>query len=379
MNLIPEEILSQILAPVSEQAPCGDSKENILNTDSPATDAIVELEMKHDAASKMLKLGEKADWGDVFELSTEILGKHCKHAQFLVQWLDTVPHLFGFDGLAQALDLVTKVIAKYPADLHPNPEGKATRKLEIISRLSASKSFCEAVQKISFPRNSNKEMQVSYLHSVYARYYERASDSDKTGYQNLGYCSEDELIQQLSRISSENCKKLIDSIQSCIDATISLDQILIQQCNEARSQGIEEEDKVGFTEMKRQLGAILEYAKTQLPNAKETDPRDASSGPSAESHGDTNSGLDQNMTSFALASSVQETLQSRKAALNLLSKLAEFFRKTEPHSPISYSLQQAIRWADLSLPELLEELVPANAREEVRLRVGAPPLKPSDS
>lgn len=85
------------------------------------------------------------------------------------------------------------------------------------------------------------------------------------------------------------------------------------------------------------------------------------------------------MTSFALASSVQETLQSRKAALNLLSKLAEFFRKTEPHSPISYSLQQAIRWADLSLPELLEELVPANAREEVRLRVGAPPLKPSDS
>jgi predicted component of type VI protein secretion system len=172
---------------------------------------------------------------------------------------------------------------------------------------------------------------------------------------------------------------LIDSIQSCIDATISLDQILIQQCNEARSQGIEEEDKVGFTEMKRQLGAILEYAKTQLPNAKETDPRDASSGQSAESHGDTNSGLDQNMTSFALASSVQETLQSRKAALNLLSKLAEFFRKTEPHSPISYSLQQAIRWADLSLPELLEELVPANAREEVRLRVGAPPLKPSDS
>ena len=247
MNLIPEEILSQILAPVSEQAPCGDSKENILNTDSPATDAIVELEMKHDAASKMLKLGEKADWGDVFELSTEILGKHCKHAQFLVQWLDTVPHLFGFDGLAQALDLVTKVIAKYPADLHPNPEGKATRKLEIISRLSASKSFCEAVQKISFPRNSNKEMQVSYLHSVYARYYERASDSDKTGYQNLGYCSEDELIQQLSRISSENCKKLIDSIQSCIDATISLDQILIQQCNEARSQGIEEEDKVAFS------------------------------------------------------------------------------------------------------------------------------------
>ncbi len=34
-----------------------------------------------------------------------------------------------------------------------------------------------------------------------------------------------------------------------------------------------------------------------------------------------------------------------------------FFRKTEPHSPMSYAIEQVIRWSDLSLPELLQELI----------------------
>jgi type VI secretion system protein ImpA len=379
MSLIPEEILTQILMPVSEQAPCGDSKESILNTDSPATDEIVDLEMKHDTATKKIKLGEKAEWRDVFELSAKILGHHCKHAQFLVQWLDTVPQLYDFEGLAQALDVVAKVIEKYPRELHPNPEGKATRKLEIISKLAASNSFNEAVQRIPFPRNSEKESQVSYLHSVYAKYYEEASETERISYRDLGYCSRDELTEQLSVISPENCKKLIDSLEACIGATLKLDQVLNQQKEEALLQGNRAEDHVGFLQLKRNLESILQYAKTQLPNAKEETSNDASAGQDSSTLEDTSSKLDQKTAIFTLGSSVQGTLESRRNALNLLSRLAEFFRKTEPHSPISYSLQQAVRWADLSLPELIEELVPANAREEVRLRVGAPPPKSSDS
>ncbi|KKO00274.1 hypothetical protein LCGC14_0130400, partial [marine sediment metagenome] len=31
--------------------------------------------------------------------------------------------------------------------------------------------------------------------------------------------------------------------------------------------------------------------------------------------------------------------------------------KTEPHSPMSYTIEQVIRWSELSLPELLNELI----------------------
>lgn len=47
---------------------------------------------------------------------------------------------------------------------------------------------------------------------------------------------------------------------------------------------------------------------------------------------------------------------SRHEALEAVLKLADYFEKTEPQAPISYTLVEAVRRARLSLPELLAEL-----------------------
>lgn len=57
---------------------------------------------------------------------------------------------------------------------------------------------------------------------------------------------------------------------------------------------------------------------------------------------------------------VAQQVQSREQVLNSLKQAAEFFRKTEPHSPISYALEQVVHWSALSLPELLQELIDDN-------------------
>jgi type VI secretion system protein ImpA len=51
-------------------------------------------------------------------------------------------------------------------------------------------------------------------------------------------------------------------------------------------------------------------------------------------------------------------LASREEALRSLATIAEFFRRTEPMSPLAYTLQEALRRARMSWPELLEEIVP---------------------
>jgi type VI secretion system protein ImpA len=51
-------------------------------------------------------------------------------------------------------------------------------------------------------------------------------------------------------------------------------------------------------------------------------------------------------------------LETRDDALRLLGEVAEFFRRTEPHSPLAYTLAEAVRRARLSWPELLAEMVP---------------------
>jgi type VI secretion system protein ImpA len=72
-------------------------------------------------------------------------------------------------------------------------------------------------------------------------------------------------------------------------------------------------------------------------------------------------------------------LQSREDAFRLLESVADYFRRTEPHSPLSYSLEQAVRWGRMPLPDLLAEIVPdAAARDQLfRLTGIRPPAPPA--
>jgi type VI secretion system protein ImpA len=62
---------------------------------------------------------------------------------------------------------------------------------------------------------------------------------------------------------------------------------------------------------------------------------------------------------------------SRDDALKTLETIATFFRRTEPASPLAYTLDDAIRRAKLTWPELLEEVVPdANVRQAILTSLG---------
>lgn len=65
---------------------------------------------------------------------------------------------------------------------------------------------------------------------------------------------------------------------------------------------------------------------------------------------------------------------SREEALRALSAIADYFRRAEPLSPLAYTLQEAVRRARMSWPELLEEIVPdAAARGAILTSLGIKP------
>jgi len=55
-----------------------------------------------------------------------------------------------------------------------------------------------------------------------------------------------------------------------------------------------------------------------------------------------------------------EQPMNRDSAFHQLRTIADYFSESEPHSPVSYLLEKAIRWGYMSLPELMEELVSGN-------------------
>jgi len=60
----------------------------------------------------------------------------------------------------------------------------------------------------------------------------------------------------------------------------------------------------------------------------------------------------------AVAISVPGQISNREDALRMLSTVSDYFRRTEPHSPLAYTLAEAVRRGRLSLPDLLQEIVP---------------------
>jgi type VI secretion system protein ImpA len=60
-------------------------------------------------------------------------------------------------------------------------------------------------------------------------------------------------------------------------------------------------------------------------------------------------------------------LRTREDAIRQLEEIAEWFRKTEPHSPMAYTLADAVRRARLPLPELLAEVLPDDAARTAML------------
>lgn len=70
-------------------------------------------------------------------------------------------------------------------------------------------------------------------------------------------------------------------------------------------------------------------------------------------------------------STLNRQIITRDEALDGLLKVADFFRRTEPHSPVSYALEQAVRWGRMPLPELLGDLISnIDVREEMFRRLG---------
>ncbi|MBZ0134866.1 MAG: type VI secretion system ImpA family N-terminal domain-containing protein [Planctomycetes bacterium] len=76
-------------------------------------------------------------------------------------------------------------------------------------------------------------------------------------------------------------------------------------------------------------------------------------------------------TSVSTASGPGGPITNRKVAFERLREVAEFLRRTEPHSPVAYLVNRAIKWGDMSLENVIAELVKnTDARRQIYETLG---------
>jgi len=137
---------------------------------------------------------------------------------------------------------------------------------------------------------------------------------------------------------------LYDDVTGCLQEYKQISELLTEHC------GLNDAPPTSkITELLEDtLTAINHIAKHKIPVA-ELIPEEIS---------------EQEQTSTASDKSSSNTvtaLNSREDAFVQLGLIAEYFRKTEPHSPVSYIINKAIKWGDMPLEELMNELIPESA------------------
>jgi type VI secretion system protein ImpA len=118
------------------------------------------------------------------------------------------------------------------------------------------------------------------------------------------------------------------------------------------------------------LGAIFSVANTYAPPEADepADDPDAEESGAAGADGQTAAGA----TVVQAARPV-----TREDMLRELERIADFFRRTEPHSPLAYTLEEAVRRGRLTWPELLAEVVPDDkVRSGMLVMLGIRPAPP---
>jgi type VI secretion system protein ImpA len=184
--------------------------------------------------------------------------------------------------------------------------------------------------------------------------YERAANS--TSGKAEGGVTVAAFETALRHSSPEYVRGLKQDAQACLDAAARLEAALEARCaSEAPS----------FSRLRETLSQILDALRAHGGVAAEEPP--AESEPAAAEP----EGVGETLSADAPA---RGRILDRQGAFRQLEELAAFFRRTEPHSPIAYAIENLVRRGRMNFPELVEELIAdGNLRREYFVNAGIQP------
>jgi type VI secretion system protein ImpA len=305
--------------------------------------------------------GPSADpkWGRIAELSTGILCKHSKDVRAIVSLIDSHTRIHGLAGLRDSINLSCSLIEQFGVSLFPTaePGGPAYSCLEFISKAfeSEKNNVSRAIRQLSIFENANG---FSLFAHEMARLIEKRSMEDQQKYAEAG----DRTLQDFeSQLRNEEDVQSLEDFNERIKATIEpakkLDDLIAKFTDNQWGVRRLVDDLLG---LQRWYLGIVEDRILALKDNQPADELSSTVSTAGTQDKSNNSG-----------SMVQAAISNREQALSNLLQVAKYFRQTEPHSPLSYALEQAVRWGRMPLPDLLKDLVSdTSVLNEVCRRMG---------
>jgi type VI secretion system protein ImpA len=318
------------------------------------------------------------DWRPVIQLAPPAIAEQSKDLELVALLTEALARKQGFAGLRDGFRLARELAEKFWDQLYPTPDEEGVRsRIAPLMRLNGEEGEGLLVAPIYQIPITAGGAAGSFSVTDYrlALELDGIADPDKRArrLEQPGALTVQTFDKSVAATSADAFRNLLEDIAQSWEEFQKLGQVLEQLCN-SHTEGVSGGEPVVFSTsaIREALDACREtvqkIAGAQLGLLDQGG--GAEEGTSSEEGGQAMAGGEGRGTGGAVG--------SREEAFRTLLRVAEFFKRTEPHSPVSYALEQAVRWGRMPLPQLLDELIPEDpVRQQLFKLIGIAP-RPSE-
>jgi type VI secretion system ImpA family protein len=295
--------------------------------------------------------GQEGQWPKLVQLASQKIRDKSKDLNVAAWLTEGLVHQHGFAGLRDGLTLIHGLCDRFWDGVYPLPDDG-----DLEVRAAPLQSLFERnagpwVFEISLTRapikapDTDEKIPVTYnlWHSIVVAQLE-----DKKPLQGA-------MEQAAADSPTEFLLQLHGNIKETEEALLSLKQLMAERFGPAAPGVVSVAE--ALAKCKSRIVTVLAKRGVSVDQA--------------DGNGETAAATEEGAAAAGANGMSSGPIRSRDAALDRLREVADFFRRTEPHSPVPYLITRAINWSRMSFDQLLVELVKdENSRSEINSTLG---------
>jgi type VI secretion system protein ImpA len=300
------------------------------------------------------------DWKPVLQNSVKALGEKSKDLEITAFLTEALVRLHGFPGVRDGFRLAREFIEKFWDVLYPRPdeEGMETRigGLVGLNGDDAEGTLIAPIARVPITEKTSvgQLTAANYLEALALG--KIADPKAKQRKIDQGTPTLETFQKAVAETSSAFFTTLVQDLTETQQEFTKLCAALDQKCGPQAPPS---------SNIRGALEAALEAVKSVAKDKLDAAAAATAPKPEAPAAAKPAAG-----GAAPQAESV-EAIRTREDAFKHLLKVAEFFRRTEPHTVIAFAIEQVVRWGRMPLPDLLTELIPEEAaRKNLFKQVG---------
>ncbi len=296
---------------------------------------------------------KQADWGFVSAKIMDLLKEKTKDIRLLTWLTEAWSHLYGFQGIAQGIELSYNLLEQYWLKIHPELEDDdLDQRLGLLQGLI--NQLPTLIRLVPLVDRQPFYSLLDYENFLYQQNLRRKNADDSN---EVEHSNDLENFEQLLATTSKNFQqKNYQDFQLILQNWQIIKQVL-DQLMELEAPSFAQIDSQ-FENIHINLKKIYKIENTvPKPSPLNYDnlPENSTSFQHQENSDNSVTNTQSSISSFH--PNTQNHIQNRAHAMHTLQEISDYFQINEPYSPVSYMLKKTIKWSQIPLHEWLNQVI----------------------